>query len=116
MTGQSISLPLAKQLLERFQTRQNEVESFIRALVETESPSGDANGSRAVVDLIENAARNLACVGEVERVNVADFGQHLVIKAFQEQSESGEILIVGHTDTVHSRGSLAERPWRREAE
>jgi glutamate carboxypeptidase len=24
------------------------------------------------------------------------------------------VLIVGHTDTVHSLGSLAERPWRRE--
>jgi glutamate carboxypeptidase len=114
MTGQLISALLAKQLLERFQTRQNDVESFIRALVETESPSGDANGSRAVVDLIENAARALACVGDVERVNVADFGEHVVIRAFHEQSEAGQIMIVGHTDTVHSRGSLAERPWRRD--
>jgi glutamate carboxypeptidase len=49
-------------------------------------------------------------------VEVPGFGQHLVIKAFQEQSEAGQIVLVGHTDTVHSRGSLAERPWRREAE
>jgi len=45
---------------------------------------------------------------------VPAFGQHLVIKAFQEQSDAGQVLIVGHTDTVHSLGSLAERPWRRE--
>jgi glutamate carboxypeptidase len=42
---------------------------------------------------------------------VPDFGQHLVIKAFQKQS-AGQILLVGHTDTVHSLGSLSQRPWR----
>ena len=116
MTGHLISAPLAKQLLERFQTRQNEIESFIRRLVETESPSGDASGSRAVVDLIENAARSLPCVDSVERVGIADFGEHVVIRAFPEQSDAGQVLLVGHTDTVHSRGSVAERPWRREGD
>lgn len=116
MTGQLISSSLAKQILEKFETRQSEIESFIRALVEVESPSGDLPGSRAVVDLLADAARSLECVENVERVEVPGFGQHLVIKAFQEQSEAGQIVLVGHTDTVHSRGSLAERPWRREAE
>jgi glutamate carboxypeptidase len=118
MTGQLIShlfsAPLANQILERFQTRQSEVESFIRALVEVESPSGDEAGSRAVVDLLADASQSLACVDRIERVTVPDFGQHLLIKAFQQQSDAGQILLVGHTDTVHSRGSLAERPWRHE--
>ena len=109
-----ISSSLANQIFEKFQTRQLETESFIRALVEVESPSGDFAGSRAVVDLLADAAQSLPCVNEVERVNVANFGQHLIIKAFREQSDAGQILIVGHTDTVHSRGSLAERPWRRD--
>lgn len=110
--SQLIAAPVAKQIFERLQTRQSEIESFMRALVEVESPSGDGDGSRAAVDLVENAARGLAC--EVERVNVPDFGQHVIIRAFEEQSDAGQILIVGHTDTVHSLGSLAERPWRRE--
>ena len=118
MTGQLISQlisePVAQQILARLQTRQHEIESFIRALVETESPSGDESGSRAVVDLIESAARNLPCVGAVERVSLADFGEHVVIRAFQEQSDAGQLLLVGHTDTVHSRGSLVQRPWRRD--
>ena len=118
MTGQLISqlieAPVAQQILERLQTRQGDIESFMRALVEVESPSGDENGSRLMVDLLENAARELACVAEVERVAVAGFGEHLVIRAFQEQSDAGQVLIVGHTDTVHSLGSLAERPWRHE--
>lgn len=116
MNGQLISFLLAKQILERFQAKQSDIESFMRALVEVESPSGDESGSRAVVDLLADAARSLSCVDEVERVDVRGFGQHLVIKAFQQQSDAGQILLVGHTDTVHSRGSLAERPWRRDGE
>ena len=112
MTGQLISASLAGQIFEKFKTRQSEIESFIRALVEVESPSGDLDGSRAVVELLAEAAQALPCVDEVERVNVTDFGQHLVIKAFAEQSGAGQILLVGHTDTVHSLGSLMQRPWR----
>ena len=114
MTAQPISSSLANQILGRFETKQSEIESFIRALVEVESPSGDLAGSRAVVDLLATAAGNLACVDAVERVDVPEFGQHLVVKAFQQQHSAGQILLVGHTDTVHSLGSLAERPWRRE--
>jgi glutamate carboxypeptidase len=105
---------LARQIFNALQKRQTEVEAFIRALVEVESPSGDVEGSRAVVDLLAQAASGLACVDAIERVDVSDFGQHVVFKAFQKQSNAGQILLVGHTDTVHSRGSLRERPWRRE--
>lgn len=114
MTGQRYSASLANQILSKFQTRQSEIEAFIRALVELESPSGDSEGSHAVVSLLADTAQSLPCVGEVERVTVPDFGQHLVIKAFQQQSDAGQILVVGHTDTVHSRGSLAQRPWRKD--
>ena len=109
-----MSGPLARQILVALQTRQTEVETFIQSLVEVESPSGDMEGSRAVVDLLVQAASELPCVDAIERVDVPDFGQHLVIKAFQKPNRQ-QILIVGHTDTVHSRGSLSERPWRREA-
>jgi len=107
-----MSGPLARQILAALQRRQAEVEAFIQSLVEVESPSGDMEGSRAVVDLLAQAASKLPCVDAVERVDVPDFGEHLVIRAFQKQDQ---ILMVGHTDTVHSRGSLSERPWRREA-
>lgn len=101
----------AREIFNALHGRQAEVEAFIRSLVEVESPSGDMDGSRGVVDLLVDAAGRLECVDAVERLDVPDFGQHLVIKAFQKQS-AGQILLVGHTDTVHSRGSLSERPWR----
>lgn len=108
-----MSRQLARQILTALQTRQAEVEAFIQSLVEVESPSGDVEGSRAVVELLAQAAGELSCVDAIERMDVPDFGQHLVIKAFQKQNQQ-QILMVGHTDTVHSRGSLSERPWRRE--
>src|SRR5439155_5907296 len=84
--------------------------------VETESPSGDQAGSRAVVELLSRAAESARCVNSIDRVDVPEFGQHLVIRAFQEKAASGNILLVGHTDTVHLRGSITERPWRPEGD
>lgn len=110
MTG---SLP--RQILTALKSRQPEIEKFMQALVEAESPSGDEAGSRTVVDLLVQAAGELDCVNGVERVDVPGFGQHLVIRAFHNQRDAKQILIVGHTDTVHSHGSVSERPWRREA-
>src|SRR5882672_7784070 len=109
-----ISTALAQKLQNRFRERQDRIVSLIRALVETESPSGDEAGSRAVVDLLAEAAGGARCVTSVERVEVPSFGQHLVIRAFQERAAAGNILLVGHTDTVHPRGSIAERPLRSE--
>lgn len=109
-----ISAALAKELQNRFLERQPQIVSLTRAIVEAESPSGDQAGSRAVVDLLARAAETAHCVNSIDRIDVPDFGQHLVIRAFQEQASAGNILLVGHTDTVHSRGSVSERPWRRE--
>jgi glutamate carboxypeptidase len=109
-----ISAALAKELQNRFLERQPQIVSLTRALVEAESPSGDQAGSRAVVELLATAAESAGCVNSIDRVDVPDFGQHLVIRAFQEKAAAGNIILVGHTDTVHLRGSVAERPWRPE--
>jgi len=106
---------IPRQIFAALQSRQAEIEAFIQALVEVESPSGDAEGSRGVVDLLVQAADRLSCVDAIERVDVPDFGQNLVIRAFQKQNAAAkQIMLVGHTDTVHERGSLSERPWRRD--
>ena len=108
------SAALARDLRDRFQDRLPLMLSLIRALVETESPSGDEAGSRAVVDLLARSAETARCVNSIDRIDVPNFGQHLVIRAFQERADAGTVLLVGHTDTVHPRGSVAERPWREE--
>src|SRR5436305_1110226 len=105
----------ARKLLAHFEGRRGEVLSLVRALCEAESPSGDADGSRAVVSLLSDAARALRPVASVERVAAQnDYGEHLLLRAFTEGAtdEARAILLLGHTDTVHPRGTLAERPWR----
>jgi len=106
---------MTAQIFNALNTRQPEIERFMRALVETESPSGDLEGSRAVVDLLVQAASGLECISDIKRETVPGFGEHLVIRAFEKSSDAKQILIVGHTDTVHARGSVDERPWRTEA-
>lgn len=106
------STDLAQKLQHRFRERQPQLISLMRGIVETESPSGDEAGSRAVVDLLASAAASARSVNSIERVNVPNFGQHLIIRACQDTSVAGGLLLVGHTDTVHPRGSLRDRPWR----
>jgi glutamate carboxypeptidase len=113
MTQQIVSPDVVRRLKASFLSRKDSIEGFIQMLVETESPSGDAAGSRAVVQLLADTASKLKCVKSVDRIDVPEFGQHIVIKAFQDAG-ADQILLVGHTDTVHSRGSINERPFRRE--
>ena len=106
----------AQKLLRHFEGRRGEVLSLARALCEVESPSGDGEGSRAVVGLIADAASSIGGVESVERVAAADgYGEHLLVHAFDEGRGAGGgrgLLLLGHTDTVHPRGTLAARPWR----
>jgi glutamate carboxypeptidase len=104
----------AQRLLSHFEGRRGDLLSLTRALCEAESPSGDGEGSRAVVGLLAEAAASVGGVESVERVGAAeDFGEHLIIRAFAEGAgDARPLLLLGHTDTVHPRGTLAARPWR----
>jgi len=50
-------------------SRQDEILRLIYKLVETESPSGDVEGSRAVVDLLEKAAHAISSVSRLRRAS-----------------------------------------------
>lgn len=104
----------ATSLLEIFEGRRAEMLSLTRALVETESPSGDLEGSRAVVGLLADAAQKIDGVVSVERITAkGDYGEHLRIRAFGDaRGDGATTLLLGHTDTVHPRGSVQARPWR----
>jgi glutamate carboxypeptidase len=104
----------AQKLLRHFEGRRGEVLSLTRALCEVESPSGDGEGSRAVVSLLAEAAGTIGEVESVERVGAADgYGEHFIVRAFAPgPRDARSLLLLGHTDTVHPRGTLAARPWR----
>jgi glutamate carboxypeptidase len=96
--------------------RADEVTAFVQRLVEIESPSGDVEGSRAVVDALVREARSIPAVTSVERIDSPGCGEHLRLGLFGATPASARTtLVVGHTDTVHPRGSVAARPVRVEA-
>jgi glutamate carboxypeptidase len=108
-----ISNSTATGLRDYFMNRQREVLALTRALVESESPSGDEAGSKAVVAMLSAAARAINSVTAIERIPAENYGEHLRVHAFSNgRSSSRTILILGHTDTVHPSGSLQKRPWR----
>ena len=112
---QEFSKSMADAARRFFESRQGEMLKLVRSLVETESPSGDLEGSRAVVNSLGRAAQEIEGVSSVECIESPDYGEHLRIKAFGDaQDSAGTILLIGHTDTVHPRGTLRERPWREE--
>jgi glutamate carboxypeptidase len=88
--------------------RHEEVVKVISRLVQIESPSGDMPGSRAANDLLEGAARTIPSVSSIERLASANCGEHLLIRAFCRAGKNQPAtLILGHTDTVHPRGTLS---------
>ena len=99
-------------LRDHFIARQHELLALTCALVETESPSGDKDGSSEIVSLVASAAGSISAVSSVERITSEDFGEHVRIRAFTEENNAPPIVILGHTDTVHPRGAIKERPWR----
>src|SRR5205807_10296737 len=104
LTINQMSEPLTREkmlaLREHFVARRHELLALTCALVETESPSGDKDGSSAVASLLASAAASINSVNSVERFASEDFGEHILIRAFGRDDDSASILILGHTDTV----------------
>ncbi|MCA1573524.1 MAG: hypothetical protein LC770_03100, partial [Acidobacteria bacterium] len=73
--------------------RQDEILGSIRKLVETESPSGDFDGSRTVVDLLVESARTIPAINSVERIPVPGYGEHLRVRAFDGYGDDRTTLL-----------------------
>jgi glutamate carboxypeptidase len=105
----------AARLLRHFEERRSEILSLVRKLCEVESPSGDGEGSAAVCRLLAKAAGSLGVGDSIERTLApGGYGEHFTLRSFSKhgQKDEGTLLLLGHTDTVHPRGSIAARPWR----
>lgn len=89
--------------------RQQAIVKDIKDFVEIESPSFNLEGSRNAVAFLESKAKELSCISKIETV-VTDVGIHLLIRAFG--SGERQILLVGHTDTVHPLGYKHKNPTR----
>jgi len=83
----------------------------LRRWVECESPSYDAN---AVNRMAEIAAEEIAGLGaEVSRIpGRQGYGDCVRARLAAPGQDAGGILLIGHLDTVHPLGTLAQLPWR----
>src|SRR5215213_1639573 len=98
------------EILDYFTGRHDKTIEMIREIVEIESPSYDVERSKLVALWVENEARKLPLDLEIERVPAENCGDHILIRAFSGRDEN--ILLLGHTDTVHPVGTKILNPTR----
>lgn len=101
-----------KELLEIFEARKARMIDSIIELVEIESPSRDAAGISEVAGKIETLVHDISPEFKSERISAGELGGHLLIRVFGEKTDAGKLLILGHIDTVHPRGSKEKNPTR----
>jgi glutamate carboxypeptidase len=98
------------EILDHFRQRSDELISSIREIVEIESPSLDAERSKAVMLWVESEARKIGMGLTIEKIPAEGYGEHLIIRAFPGSERP--VLLLGHTDTVHPVGTKAANPTR----
>jgi glutamate carboxypeptidase len=90
--------------------RQGQIIGLIRQFVECESPSDDP---AAVARFVQLAADTLAPMGRAKLVRGRKFGPQLVCEmTLPGKKKSGQILALGHSDTVWPVGTLRTMPFR----
>jgi glutamate carboxypeptidase len=99
-------------LLRYARQKQGEIVALIREFVECESPSDHPAGVNRFTDLL--AAR----VKDMARVRVypggSACGKHIRCEfALPDSKKPGQILVLGHSDTVWPSGTLRTMPFRR---
>jgi glutamate carboxypeptidase len=99
-------------ILEFAQSKQNDIIALIRRMVECESPTDDAAAVNRLVDLV---ATEVALGAKVKTFDGGRFGRHLRCEfKLPGRSKEGQILVLGHSDTVWANGTLAGMPFREE--
>ncbi len=83
---------------------------MIRVMVECESPSDDPAAVNRFVDMFSDIAAPFA---KVKRLPGGRYGKHLLCEfTLPGKRKSGQILGLGHSDTVWPVGTLAHMPFR----
>lgn len=99
-------------LLQHFLNNQDATINSIKEIVEIESPSHDINGNKRVVDWLENKINEILPKANIERIFREGYGEHLIIRAFENVSDKKPVLLLGHTDTVHPVHTKTQNPTR----
>jgi glutamate carboxypeptidase len=101
----------AKKILQILTPRLPEMLSMLRSFVTVESPSLEKAAADRCCDTIAKEWRKRSV--RVERISQKHRGDHLRITWRPGKSRPvGQLLVLGHYDTVYARGTLAKMPYR----
>ena len=89
--------------------QQSAMIGMLRRFVECESPSDDPAAVNRFVALVSDT---VAPIAKVKTFPGGKFGKHLVCEfALPGKRKSGQVLALGHSDTVWPLGTLASMPF-----
>ena len=94
------------RILDYMRERRPDITDLIRTLVEIESPTGEKAGVDRVADEVAGFASRFA---SVRRYPQPEYGDHLRLELDIPSQGKGQILGLGHMDTVWDVGTL-KRP------
>ena len=98
--------------LNKFSERSDVIVRQIQQLIEIESPSGDTHGNLNIITWLLDRASKIPAITSIERIPAEKFGEHIVLRAFEDVSGEKPVLLLGHTDTVHPKGAKSDNPTR----
>jgi glutamate carboxypeptidase len=108
--GSARSRPAVDPILTHIRARQDAIVALIREFVECESPS---DNPAAVNRFVELVADTVAPLARAKTVSGGKFGKHLVCEMqLPGARKHGQILALGHSDTVWPMGTLRGMPFR----
>src|SRR5580704_4651089 len=97
-------------ILQSLTAQQRPLENLIRQFVECESPSDEPAAVNRFVELVSDT---VAPIARVKTHAGGKFGKHLVCEMqLPGRKKSGQVLALGHSDTVWPMGTLRSMPFR----
>jgi glutamate carboxypeptidase len=98
------------RFLAHAQTHRGDIVALVRRLVECESPSDAPEAVNRFVELVSDTVSPFA---KVKTVDGGRFGRHLLCEFdLPGRKKTGQVLALGHSDTVWALGTLARMPFR----
>src|SRR5260370_14156769 len=106
----SLIITIVDPILALARSKQKDLIAFLRELVECESPSDDPAAITRFVELFQARTADIA---RFQTVKGCKFGPHLLCEFdLPGKRKSGQILALGHSDTVYPIGMLDKMPFR----
>lgn len=101
---------IAHHVIEHAVAVQSRILDRLRRWVELESPSGDEAAAIALAAEIGRAFQDAGAV--VEYVSAPGWGQHVLARFPGRDPSLPPVVVLGHLDTVHPRGTLESQPFQ----